>query len=67
MLFIRLWFAADGTSDYGQAIRWAYLLGMLGKDPKATKLVNKLDNRNFVKWQKFHNKNYQAYLEVARV
>ena len=66
-LYWLLWWRVDGTSEYGQAIRWCYLLGQLGKDPKASKRMEKLDSRNFIKWRKLHNKNFSAYLEVSRV
>lgn len=45
MLYLKLWFSADGTPVYGQAIRWCYLLGLFGKDPKATRKMERLDKR----------------------
>ena len=68
-LYWRLWFGADGTAEYGQAIRWAYLWGLLGKDPKATKKVERLDRRNFKKWKKKKqdNNSFTEYLKVASV
>lgn len=68
ILYLRLYFGMDGTADYGKAIRWVYLWGLFGKDPKATKKLNKLDNRNFKKWSKLNdNKSFIEYLKVASV
>lgn len=67
-LYWRLWFGADGTSEYGQAIRWAYLWGLFGKDPRATKMTMRLDRRNFKKWQDLNGgRSFETYLEKARV
>lgn len=67
MLYLKLWFSADGTPVYGQAIRWCYLLGLFGKDPKATRKMERLDKKNFKKWQKNTGKSFEDYLNVARV
>jgi hypothetical protein len=67
MLFLKMWFLADGTKEYGQTIRWLYLYGYLGKDPKATNKVEKLDDRNFKKWKKNSDGGIQDYLKVVRV
>ncbi|MFJ3388832.1 hypothetical protein [Lysinibacillus sp. NPDC086135] len=67
MLFFKLLFLADGTSEYGQAIRWTYLLGHFGKDPKASKKMDKIDKINFKKWNKINKKDFDEYLKVTRV
>lgn len=67
MFYLRLWWGADGTSEYGQAIRWAYLFGYFGKDPRASKVCDFYDQRNFKKWKKKNKKDFKAYLDVARV
>jgi hypothetical protein len=67
MLYLKLWFLANGTAEYAQTIRWCYLFGYFGKDPKATKKIERLDERNFIKWQKKTGKTYSDYLNVARV
>lgn len=63
----QLWWIADGTPEYGQAIRWHYLLGGFGIDPKASKLLEKLDNRNYKKWAKDTELTFDDYLDVTRV
>lgn len=65
--YFKLYWGMDGTAECGQAIRWAYLMGLLGKDPQASKKCKKLDNRNFKKWRKKNGKDFSAYLDVARV
>lgn len=60
--FLRLLPHADGSSEYGQAIRWAYLVGEISQNR-----MNKLDDKNFKKWQKSSGKSYVEYLDVARV
>lgn len=67
LLYIQMFFSVDGTAEYGQAIRWLYLFGHFGKDPKAEKKLDKLDYRNFKKWKKINGKEIKDYLEVARV
>jgi hypothetical protein len=68
MIFIFIvWLKADGTAEYGQAIRWCYLMGNFGRDPMASRITKRIDNRNFKKWQKINKKDYTAYLDVARV
>lgn len=67
MLYLRMLFSVDGTAEYGQAIRWLYLLGHFGKEPNAERKLNRLDKRNFKKWQKVHDKGFTDYLSVVRV
>ncbi|WPF70135.1 hypothetical protein BCVP_CDS0107 [Bacillus phage BC-VP] len=62
ILYLQLWWAADGTEDYGKAIRWLYLFGVISESRLA-----KLDKRNYKKWSKRSSKSFDDYLNVARV
>lgn len=62
LFYLRLLFSADGTAEYGQAIRWLYLYGQLSE-----KRMNRIDMRNFKKWRKINGLEYRDYLDVARV
>jgi hypothetical protein len=57
----------DGTAEYGQAIRIAYLWGLLGKEETAEKRIKKLDDKNFKKWQETNKGDFKAYLKVVTV
>ncbi|UUV46621.1 hypothetical protein [Bacillus phage vB_BanS-Thrax3] len=63
LTYMQLWWRVNGSAEFGRAIRWLYLYGVLSNNR-----FEKLDAKNFKKWQKKNdNKDYDSYLDIARL